>query len=266
MIPKTIHYCWFSNEPLPKDAVRCIDSWKKLMPEFQIRKWTLDDFDVNEVAFTKEALIQRKWAYLTDYVRHYALYHFGGVYMDSDVMVFKNFDSLLTADFVSSVECHPGPQEALIAKRRIDATYKRISSEIKVPGFGVQAAVLCAVPGHKINKACMDFYKEISLAEVLEKHYTAPTVIAYNMEPYGFVYHDIEQTLNESIKIYSSAVFGNYNQYSKDSYAIHCCAGSWVDKKLKDRVKDSLRRNPLSRALFRMYEIKKQRKIADGLK
>lgn len=266
MIPKIIHYCWFSKDPLPSEALRCIESWKKFMPDYEIRKWTLDDFNVDEVSFTREALDQRKWAYLTDYVRHYALYNYGGIYMDSDVLVFKNFDSLLTENFISSVECHPGPQEAIELKKRINAEYKRNSAEIKVPGIGVQAAILCAVPGHKLNLACMDFYKSISLFEVLEKHYTAPTVIAYNSEKFGFVYRDTDQNLSESIKFYSSAVFGNYNQYSKKSYAIHCCAGSWVEKGFKEKLKDFLKQNLLTRALYRKYEIKKQSRISEGLK
>jgi hypothetical protein len=265
MIPKIIHYCWFSKDPLPSDAVRCIESWKKHMPNYQIRKWTLDDFDVNEVAFTKDALDQRKWAYLTDYVRHYALYNFGGVYMDSDVLVFKSFDPLLTENFISSVECHPGPQEAIELKKRIDSAYCRNSTEIKVPGIGVQAAVLCASPGHILNKKCMDFYKSITLAEVLEKHYTAPTVIAYNSEQFGFVYRDVDQSLNESIKFYSSAVFGNFNQYSKKSFAIHCCAGSWVEKGFKEKFKDFLKQNLFTRNLYRRYEIIKQSKVMEHL-
>lgn len=266
MIPKIIHYCWFSNDPLPKEALRCIDSWKNFMPDHQIRKWTLNDFDVNEVPFTKEALASKKWAYLTDFVRHYALFNHGGIYMDSDVLLFKNIEPLLTADFVSAVECHPGPQEAVELKKRIDDRYKRNSNEIKVPGIGIQAAILCAIPGHKLNLACMDFYKKISLAEVLEKHYTAPTVIAYNSEPFGFVYHDVEQSLSDSIKLYPSSMFGNYNQYSKKSYAIHCCAGSWVEKKYKEKIRDFLKANPLTRSIFRWYEIKKQEKVKERIK
>lgn len=264
MIPKIIHYCWFSDEPLPKEVLRCIESWKKFMPDYEIRKWTLDDFNADEIPFTREALSQKKWAYLTDYVRHYTLYNNGGIYMDSDVLVVKNFESLLTHDFISALEYHPGPKEVKELKKKVDLDFKRNSVEIKVPGVGIQAAILCAKTGHELNKKCMEFYKRISLAEVLERRYTAPTIIAYLAEEYGFIYRDVEQQLKASIKLYPSEVFANYNQFSKQTFAIHCCAGSWVEKGVKSRIKDFLKNNLLTRRLFRSYEIKKQRKVSVG--
>ncbi|PBC67172.1 glycosyltransferase family 32 protein [Fibrobacter sp. UWS1] len=257
MIPKIIHYCWFSNDPLPKEAQRCIDSWKKYLPDYQIRKWTLKDFDVESVAFTKEALEQRKWAYLTDYVRHYALYNYGGLYMDSDVLVLKNLNSLMTGDFVSAVEYHPGKEQIPVIKQRIDKNGKRTTDEIRVPGIGVQAAILAAIPHHELNRDCMDFYHNCSLQEVLAKKYTAPIVISHIAEKLGFVYLNKKQNLDKNVVLFPAKVFANYNQVAKDSYAVHCCAGSWVKKNFKQRIVDCLRMNKLVGKLFSFLFVKK---------
>ncbi|MBR6209794.1 MAG: glycosyl transferase [Clostridiales bacterium] len=95
MIPKTIHYCWFGRKPLPSSAVKCIESWKKILPDYDIRLWNEDNFDVASNEYVKEAYEARKWAFVTDYVRLYVLVNYGGIYMDSDVEVIKPIDSYL---------------------------------------------------------------------------------------------------------------------------------------------------------------------------
>lgn len=95
MIPKIIHYCWFGGNPLPKDAQRCIESWKKYLPNYQIMEWNESNFDINSNQYVKEAYESRKFAFVTDYVRLYALVKFGGIYMDTDVEVLKSYDPFL---------------------------------------------------------------------------------------------------------------------------------------------------------------------------
>lgn len=95
MIPKTIHYCWFGHGELPEMAQRCIASWHKYMPDWEYRLWNEDNFDVNSTAYTKEAYGSRKFAFVSDYVRLWALEREGGVYFDTDVVAFKAFDELL---------------------------------------------------------------------------------------------------------------------------------------------------------------------------
>lgn len=95
MIPKIIHYCWFGRGPLPDLAVRCIASWKKYLPEYQIKEWNEDNFDLSMYPYAAEALQHRKFAFITDVVRLYALYTEGGVYMDTDVEVLKPLDGFL---------------------------------------------------------------------------------------------------------------------------------------------------------------------------
>lgn len=243
MIPKIIHYCWFSNEPLPDQAVKCIESWKKWLPQYEIKRWSLNDFDVNLTQFTKDALDSKKWAFLTDYVRHYALYKWGGIYMDSDVMLYGNIEKLLDAEFVSACEYHPSFDER--TKNQKDKILNpngcRISNNIKVYGIGVQAAFMASIPKHEICKSCMSFYQKHSLEDVLNNRYTAPTVIAYNMEKYGFRYIDEEQKLYKNkIHLYKTNIISNYDQKGRKSLVVHWCAGSWVNRNNIEVIKHKL--------------------------
>lgn len=95
MIPKKIHYCWFGRGEMPELAMKCIESWHKFMPDYEYKLWNEDNFDINCNQYVKEAYEAKKYAFVTDYVRLYALYTEGGIYMDTDVEVLKSFDPLL---------------------------------------------------------------------------------------------------------------------------------------------------------------------------
>lgn len=96
MIPRIIHYCWFGRGAMPQLAQDCIASWHKFMPDWEYKLWNEDNFDVNSVPYVKEAYDAGKYAFVTDYVRLYALYKEGGVYMDTDVEVLKSYEDLLS--------------------------------------------------------------------------------------------------------------------------------------------------------------------------
>ena len=96
MIPKKIHYCWFGRGPMPELALKCIESWHRYMPDYEYKLWNEDNFDVNSNQYVKEAYEARKFAFVTDYVRLYALNTEGGIYMDTDVEVLKPYDDLLS--------------------------------------------------------------------------------------------------------------------------------------------------------------------------
>ena len=96
MIPKIIHYCWFGCRPLPELAQKCIDSWHQHMPDWEYRLWNEENFDVNQNTYAKEAYKAGKFAFVSDYVRLWALVKEGGVYLDTDVEVFKSFEVLLS--------------------------------------------------------------------------------------------------------------------------------------------------------------------------
>ena len=95
MIPKIIHYCWFGRGEKPDLALRCIDSWRKYLPGYELKEWNEDNFDISRNQYVFEAYVNRKFAFVTDYVRLYAIYTEGGIYMDTDVEVVGNFDKFL---------------------------------------------------------------------------------------------------------------------------------------------------------------------------
>ena len=95
MIPKIIHYCWFGRGPMPELALHCIESWHKYMPDYRYKLWNEDNFDLNSNEYVREAYSAQKYAFVTDYVRLFALYTEGGIYMDTDVEVLKPYDDLL---------------------------------------------------------------------------------------------------------------------------------------------------------------------------
>lgn len=95
MIPKVIHYCWFGRGEKPALAKKCIDSWEKYCPDYEIIEWNEDNFDLSVNSYTKWCYENKKYAFLSDYVRLYVVYKYGGVYFDTDVELVKNIDFLL---------------------------------------------------------------------------------------------------------------------------------------------------------------------------
>lgn len=95
MIPKIIHYCWFGKNPLPKSAIKCIESWKKYCPDYEIIEHNEDNYDINKYEYTKEAYEAKKWAFVSDIARLDILYNYGGIYLDTDVEIIKPIDDLL---------------------------------------------------------------------------------------------------------------------------------------------------------------------------
>ena len=95
MIPKTIHYCWFGRGELTPLAKKCIASWRHFFPDYEIKEWNEDNFDVNCIPYTADAYKAGKYAFVSDYARFWVLYHFGGVYFDTDVEVIRPMDDVL---------------------------------------------------------------------------------------------------------------------------------------------------------------------------
>lgn len=95
MIPKKIHYVWVGGQKKPKDIERCINSWKKNLKGYEIKEWNENNFDINSHSFTKGAYKSKKWAYVSDYIRMYALYEEGGIYLDTDNLVLEDLEKFL---------------------------------------------------------------------------------------------------------------------------------------------------------------------------
>ncbi|QHH99267.1 glycosyltransferase family 32 protein [Acinetobacter dispersus] len=104
MIPKIIHYCWFGNKNIPEPLQHYINGWKEKCPDWEIKLWNEENFDINSHPFTQSAYEQKKYAFVSDYVRAWALYEFGGVYLDTDVEIKLPIDNFLNYEAFSGFE------------------------------------------------------------------------------------------------------------------------------------------------------------------
>lgn len=111
MLPKIIHYCWFGRNPLPKSALKCIASWKKFFPDYEIIEWNEDNFDVNSIPYTAQAYEARKYAFVSDYARFKILYEHGGLYFDTDVEVIRSMDDIIAAGPFMGFEIDPNGKD-----------------------------------------------------------------------------------------------------------------------------------------------------------
>lgn len=123
-IPPIIHYCWFGGKPLPDLAQKCIASWRKFCPDYEIKEWNENNFNLDTYSYTREAYDHKKFAFVTDVVRLYALYNYGGIYMDTDVEIIKNIDDFLQYDGFSGFESTTKIPTGLMASARHNALIK----------------------------------------------------------------------------------------------------------------------------------------------
>ncbi len=117
-IPKIIHYCWFGGNPLSELAQKCITSWQKFCPDYEIQRWDETNFPILDWDYAQEAYNAKKWAFVSDVARLWALVKFGGIYMDTDVEVIRPLDGLLFYDAVSGFETTEDVPTGLIACKK----------------------------------------------------------------------------------------------------------------------------------------------------
>lgn len=231
MIPKVIHWCWLSGDPLPSFLASCIESWKKHLPDYEIKLWNMQNFDVNSVPYVAEAVKRRKWAFACDYIRAYALYTEGGIYMDSDVFVRKNFDFVLQNRAFSAMETYPSEFPKAKEMGWIDDEGNKSPDVRFVHATSIQAAILGAEKGHPFFKDCLDYYHTHSFIledGSIDTEMISPYIFAELAVKYGFKYQLEGQLLAEGFRLYDSNIFAPESiAASRDTYAIHCCAGSW---------------------------------------
>jgi hypothetical protein len=107
-IPKVIHYCWFGGNPLPNMAKKCLASWRSFFPDYEIKEWNEQNFDVYRVPYVAEAYCLKQYAHVSDYARFWILYHYGGIYFDTDVEVIRPMDDILARGSFFGFECQEG--------------------------------------------------------------------------------------------------------------------------------------------------------------
>lgn len=231
-IPKIIHWCWLSGEPVPPFLQECMASWKRRLPEYTIRCWTQEDFDIRSVAWVEEAVAHGKWAFAADYIRLYALYTHGGIYLDSDVEVLRSFDGLLAYDFFSASEYNPARYKR--SDVPVDSRGIPFDRDAFVPGYGIQAAIMGAAKGDPFVGECMEYYEKHHFRMPdgsLRTDSTMPLVMAKIAERHGFRYLDRNQLLEGGgIFIGRHSLLPSFIPLLRlRTIAFHHCAGSWLD-------------------------------------
>lgn len=164
MIPKIIHYCWFGRNPLPELALKCIESWKKYLPDYEIREWNEDNFDVNIIPYTAEAYQCKKYAFVSDYARFWILNKYGGLYFDTDVEVIKPMDDIISKGAFMGCEKMTDIQ-VIMNKCRYPA-----------PGLGMGCEA-----GHPFLNEIIDIYKNIHFLGK-DGQMNQKTIVAYTKE------------------------------------------------------------------------------------
>lgn len=223
MIPKIIHYCWFGRNPKPKSVLDFIDTWKQTNPEYEIKEWNEDNFDIHCCKYVLEAYCAKKFAFVSDYARLYALYKDGGIYLDTDVEVRKSFDPLL-------------------------GNRSFIGWEDNFLGTGI----LAAVKQQQWVKDVLDTYEGEPFIYWTGKLNDVPNPYRLNetLKKYGLQKNHSLDILKDDIAIYPIEVLCANNHEKRlyvitdDTISIHHYSGSWSSKKkqtalmkLKDRFK-----------------------------
>lgn len=217
MIPKKIHYCWFGKGELPELARKCIDSWKKILPEYEIIEWNEEKFDINSNSYVRQAYENKKYAFVSDYVRLYALYKEGGIYMDTDVEVIKKLDKFLNHEVFTGFE-----------------------DEEKIP-----TGIIGAEKHNPLIKELLEYYTDRSFVREdgsLDMT-TNVRIITDILSQYNFLPNNTLQEVR-GMYIYPRTYFcpltwnKNESYYTSDTHVVHHFAGSWRSerqKKIQDK-------------------------------
>jgi len=215
-LKKIIHYCWFGKNPKPKLILKCIESWKRFCPDYEIKEWNEDNFDINCCDYIKEAYEAKKWAFVSDYCRFHVLYNQGGVYLDTDVELIKPIDDL--------GDCFVGFEDGI-----------RVASGL----------IRAAAPGDLICKLMLESYSKshfrkedgaLDLLTVCDRE----TSILCSL---GMKSDDSFQII-ENTRIYPSDYFNPTDMstgkvsITANTISIHHYASSWVSKseRLRGRI------------------------------
>lgn len=252
MIPKIIHYCWFGPNAIPVDQQEFIDGWKRLMPDYKFKCWSEKDIQNINIPFIKEAYNAKKYAYVADYTRIYALYHEGGIYMDTDILLKTRFDDFLQYGVFTSYEFAPCRKDIPIVRSMLTNDGDRVEQGVlkRIPGTGLFSALIGSEKHHPFMKDCLDYYNNNSFYEVWNNNLTVPNILAYHAEKYGFKYKNEEQHLKNNIAIFDVTVFASKLHANKKSLAIHYCAASWKEKTFFGQIKGRLYDISLIRSLI----------------
>ena len=231
-IPKIIHCCWFGSNEIPEKEHKCMESWKKYFPEHDVKLWNENNFDINENIFAKQAYEANHFAFVSDYVRTKVLYEYGGLYLDTDVEILQNFDSVL-------------------------------SKETCFLGFETRAKIGTAVmgftPKHDVLKHFLKFYQSNNFRKKNGDINTIAnvTILTDVLSKRGLIADGTSQTIDD-IEVFQREYF--YPKKISDSefvislqtIAVHKCSNSWMTERERSRGNNKIWIN-IMRPLLRFF-------------
>lgn len=253
MIPKKIHYCWIGGNPLPKSAQKCIASWKKFCPDYEIIEWNESSYDFTKNQYMKEALEAKKWGFVPDYARLDIIYQHGGIYLDTDVEMIKSFDELLKTKGFAGFESDQ---------------YVNLGQ-----GFGAEA-------GNQIIKKLMDSYDKLRFRnnDGSLNMIASPKLNTDELVKLGLKQNNSKQELIKCFTIYPIDYFcpKSFNdgiiRKTKNTYSIHHFDASWFPeswqkwtkrkwKQKQKREKQKVRRAKVKSAFIKVFGEEKYKKF-----
>ena len=231
-IPKILHYCWFGGNPKSDVIIKCMESWKRYCPDYRIMEWNEDNFDINSNKFAKEAYECKRWAFVSDYVRLWALKNYGGIYVDTDLEILKPIDDFLKHRAFSGFESTQYIPTAIMG------------AEINHPWIGDLLS----------HYDCLGFVKEDGTHhDEANVHY----MTKMTQELYGLVRDDSYQILKHDLHIYPHNVFcptlDLIFQITADTHTIHHFTGTWLNEELYDervQIREKINDSPFARFLY----------------
>lgn len=234
MIPKIIHYCWFGRNPKPKDVLQCIESWRKVLPDYEIKEWNEDNYDIHKCKYMEDAYKEKKWAFVSDFCRIDVVYEYGGIYLDTDVEVVRSFDDLLHLDMFCGFES----RDIKMQKKWNMSLEESVSFGL---GFG-------AAKGHDVLKEMIDlyhtlhFYNEDGTLNLL----SCPVYQTQVLVRHGLVQNGETQTFRGGVA-FGAEYFCPQSNLTDEmlfltdkTYSIHHFSNSWTDRPVKQKIRKIL--------------------------
>ena len=238
MIPKIIHLCWMSGDPFPSDIQKCIDSWKRILPDYEIWLWDTKRFDLSTSVWVTEAYDKKKYAFCADYIRMYALFNYGGVYLDSDVEVLRSFNDLLTLPYFIGYESKQYFEAAVIGAEKGNPFIGDVLAYYKDRHFVKENGSLdIQIMPEVMMNVTNSKWKRVLINEISD-FINDPTII--NVFPYDW-FSPIDSTGKRYVL-----------RVSKNTYCIHHFASAWVAWRVKLLVKIFGYNSPLRNRIQRL--------------
>ena len=224
MIPKVIHYCWFGKNELPEDAKRCIASWKKFCPDYEIIEWNETNYDVRKNKYMSDAYDEKKWAFVSDYARIDIIYNYGGIYLDTDVELLRPLDELLK----DKMFCGWESRDSILDKNKI--VYE--NSVAFGLGFGAEKNNNALKDMMKLYEKLNFINEDGSLNLMACPHYQTEILKQYGLDDTKRTY----QKLKDEIIVYPESYFSPKSMttgkiiLTDETYSIHHFSGTWIEK------------------------------------